>query len=72
MRRRGLQRRRGKYAAMKRSRSDQPERFVAEIQYAQTKDYVKSNVRHRVYTTFYNEQLILRPELIGENEDVAK
>ncbi|MBX3243369.1 MAG: transglycosylase SLT domain-containing protein [Acidobacteria bacterium] len=58
---------------MKRSRSDQPERFVAEIQYAQTKDYVQKVMSaYRVYTTFYNEQLILRPELIGENEDVAK
>lgn len=58
---------------MKRSRSDQPERFVAEIQYAQTKDYVQKVMSaYRVYTTFYDEQLILRPELIGENEDAKE
>lgn len=55
---------------MKRSRSDSADRFVPEIQYAQTKDYVyKVMANYRVYTTFYDEQLRLKPQFSDRAEN---
>ncbi len=55
---------------LKRSRSDQPDRFVAEIQYAQTKDYVQKVMSaYRVYTTFYNDRLLLKPEFAERSQE---
>ncbi|HMO80862.1 MAG TPA: transglycosylase SLT domain-containing protein [Pyrinomonadaceae bacterium] len=50
---------------LKRSRSDEMDRYVAEIAYAQTKDYVfKVMANYRVYLAHYDEKLNQRP--IGE------
>jgi soluble lytic murein transglycosylase len=44
-----------------RSRSNQPDRYVAEINFSQTKDYVeKVMANYRVYQFLYNEQLLRR------------
>ncbi|HMQ05018.1 MAG TPA: transglycosylase SLT domain-containing protein [Pyrinomonadaceae bacterium] len=47
---------------LNRSRSDLPDRYVPEIAFAQSKDYVyKVMANYRLYRLFYDEQLALRP-----------
>jgi soluble lytic murein transglycosylase len=53
---------------LKRSNSNEPERYVPEIAYSQTKDYVyKIMANYRVYRFFYDAELSLKPNAARAN-----